>query len=194
MKSFFYGSVDATWSCVDAVWSRLSWRFVKISKRGHVGGLCDVVASCFKKHFFPPFVEKNVTSEKERLLPPVCAQSIHRFIYFCCSLLPASSHQMCSIGRAASWFQSLVIVFFSCKTSPPAAFSSLGTSFILALMQCSPSCRPLCTFTLAAYFFLHTCPAGYSIVFNVAHGVSTLVASDLNSPRSFIHTGYFYLQ
>lgn len=87
---------------------------------------------------------------------------------------------------------------FCCKTD---ALSSLGARFILTLMQCSPSCGSLCTFTFRAYFFLHTCLAGISMLFRVAHSESAPVVSDevppqLHSRRMFLfavvlppHTG-----
>lgn len=51
-------------------------------------------------------------------------------------------------------------------------------------MQCSPPCSSLCTFTLVAYFFLHTCLAGNATLFSVEHSVSALVVSDINSPAA----------
>lgn len=47
-------------------------------------------------------------------------------------------------------------------------------------MQCSPSRGSLCTLTLVAYFFFHTCLAGNSLLV----GASALVVCDINFPAA----------
>lgn len=62
------------------IWSRLSWRFVGISKRGHVGGLFDVVALCIKHIFLLLSWRRVLPVNTSAWLP--CTQRLRTSIYF----------------------------------------------------------------------------------------------------------------
>lgn len=104
---------------------------------------------------------------------------------FCCLQNLLSSSILCGIDVSCS------CCHYVANISPPDALSLLGARFILTLMQCSPSCGSLCTFTLAAYFFLHTCLAGYSTLCTQCEHACCFTHQ---FPGSFIHAGCFYLQ
>lgn len=101
------------------IWSRLSWRFVGISKRGHVGGLFDVVASSIKHIFLLPSWRRVLPVNTSAWL--TCTQRLGTSIYsrFRKSLfLPATSPPWFHIFFYRHFSVSLTCQHvFSCETS-----------------------------------------------------------------------------
>lgn len=132
------------------IWSRVSWR-------GEVSGLSDVVASCFKSIcFFPLLLWKGVVPVKRSVWFHSCTPSKHAFSY--CRLWirllpPAESSQFFYIvWSRCFFFLSLVAVFFAatrllqplfhhlergsfehlCNVLPPAALCVLLLSQLIS--------------------------------------------------------------